>query len=172
MLGYFVPRDWCLHDFYFWTLLWNSNLLRSRTLLIGGSLMSDSLNNKRVLSELISSPWLLASWILFSNLPMKLKLNKLEGRCWQVGPCCQNQWTRIVCYLDLFSSPWMLAIGFYFEPTREIRTCQGRGRCWRNGSPMLESVMRMMRTPWRRRWSPISGFHQDEDWYARMTYDM
>jgi hypothetical protein len=37
---------------------------------------------------------------------------------------------------------------------------------------MLESVMRMMRTPSRRRWSPISGFHQDEDWYARMTYDM
>jgi hypothetical protein len=40
MLVYFNPRDWWLPKFYFWTRPWNSNLLRLRTLLLGGSLMS------------------------------------------------------------------------------------------------------------------------------------
>jgi hypothetical protein len=27
-------------------------------------------------------------WILFLNTPLKFELDKVKGRCWQVGPRC------------------------------------------------------------------------------------
>jgi hypothetical protein len=42
------------------------------------------------------------------HLPLKFKLDKVEGRCWWVGPRCQNIW--IICVLSEFHfcSPWIL----------------------------------------------------------------
>jgi hypothetical protein len=102
------------------------NLLRSRTLLKGGSLMSVSWTINVCYLDLYSSPWLLDTWILFLNPPLKFKLDKVEGRCWWMGPLYQNLWTRIMCYLDFIlfhvNAGYM---AFIFEPSHEIRTWYG-----------------------------------------------
>jgi hypothetical protein len=68
--------------------------------------MSDSLNNKHVLSR--------GYWILFLNPPLKFELDTVEGRCWWVGSRCQNIWIIRVLYEFYFCSPWILATRLLF----------------------------------------------------------
>jgi hypothetical protein len=82
-------------------------------LLTSGSPTSDSLNNKRMLSG--------GYWILFSNPPLKFELDKVDGRCWRVGPRCQNLWLIRVLSEFYFCSPWILATRLlFFNPLVEF----------------------------------------------------
>jgi hypothetical protein len=107
----------------FRTRPWNLNLLRSRTLLTLWVPMWDSLNNKHVLSRFFSSPWLLATRLLFSNPSLKFQLDKVEGRCWQVGLGYQIIRKGNVYSIWFILFPVIAAyLNFIFKPTREIWT--------------------------------------------------
>jgi hypothetical protein len=86
-----------------------------------------------LLDLLFCSPWLLHTWLLFSNPPVKYDkaegslisatcrienkvplLDNVEGHCWRVGPRCQNPWTIRVLSGFYFGSPWMLATRLLF----------------------------------------------------------
>jgi hypothetical protein len=98
-------------------------MLRLRTLLISGSPLSISWTINICYLYLFSSPCLLATWLLFSNLPLKFKFDKVEGCCWRMGPLCQNLRTRIMCYLDFILFHMNVGyLAFIFKLSREIQT--------------------------------------------------
>jgi hypothetical protein len=107
-------------------------MLRSRMLLIGGSLMLDSWTISVCYLDLFSSPWLLATWLLFLNSPLKFQLDKVKGRCWRMESCAI--WI-------LFCSAWMLAtwISFSNPPVKLEIDKVDRG-CWQDVNSLYNGV--------------------------------
>jgi hypothetical protein len=52
-------------------------------------------------------------WVLDVSLSEQqtcaIYVDNVHGRSWRLGPRCQTIWTRNVCYVELFSSAWLLA---------------------------------------------------------------
>jgi hypothetical protein len=79
--------------------------------------------NKRVLSGFFFFPWLLATWLLFSNPSLKFQLDKVEGRCWRMGLGCQIIKKGNVYSIWFILFPVIAAyLTFIFKPAREIQT--------------------------------------------------
>jgi hypothetical protein len=139
MLSYFLPRDWWLLRFCFWTHPLNLNLLRSRTPLTGGSKCQTHWTINVCYLDLFSFPWLLATWLLFLNPSLKFQIDKVEGRCWRVGPGCQIIWKGNVYYVWFILFPVIAAyLTFIFEPAREIWTWEGWWKLLTGGSRMSD----------------------------------